>query len=177
HGIADHYAARRIPEGHAVEGRFRILLGVLQPPGLARICRFVNPRFIPAADRHQVSGLRVDGICVAEVEFLAAPDGSRLPRLASVRRTDKCPTCAAGPDYVCIDDAQSVQASGGVRLLRVPLAERGRRHKTSQENLDFHARQCTRKKSAKHALLLFDYKQSVILLLDTLIDAAERQRL
>src|ERR1700676_5617528 len=161
---------RRIPEGHAVEERFRILLAVLQRPGLARIGRLVNTRLIPVSDGHQVRGLGVDPINIAEVEFLAAWDGSRLPRLASVRRTDKCPTCAAGPDYVCIDDAQSVQAGSGVRLLGVPLAERGRRHKTSQENLDFHTRQCTRKKSAKHALLLFDYKQSVILLLDTLID-------
>src|SRR4029077_16030029 len=74
----------------------------------------------------QVSGRRVDGIYVAEVDFLAARDGSRLPCLASIGSTDKCPICAAGPDYVCIDDAQAVQTCGSVRLLRAPLPGRGR---------------------------------------------------
>src|SRR6202521_3910420 len=120
---------RRIPEGHAVEERFRILLAVLQRPGLARIGRLVNPRLIPVADRHQISGLGVDRIDIAEVEFLAAWDGSRLPRLASVRRTDKCPTCTAGPDYVCVDDAQYVKARNGVRLLGVTLPERRRQRR------------------------------------------------
>jgi hypothetical protein len=45
--------------------------------------------------------------------------------------------------------------------LGVPLPERGRRHETRQEILDFHARQRTRKKSPKHVLLLFHSKQSV----------------
>src|SRR5690242_4220013 len=145
---------RRIPEGHAVEERFRILLAVLQRPGLARIGRLVNPRLIPVADRHQISGLGVDRMDVAEVEFIAAWNRSRLPRLASVRRSDKCPTGAAGPDYVGIDDAQTEQVGSGVRLLGIPLPERGRRHKTSQKNRDFHGRQRPRKTSAKHALLL-----------------------
>src|SRR5215472_2277647 len=86
---------------------------------------------------------------VAEVEFLAAWDGSRLPRLAAIDRTDKCSPRAAGPDYLCIDDAQSVQAGGRVRVLGVPLPERGRCDETNQQEVGFHARQHTRKSARR----------------------------
>src|SRR5499427_6967920 len=66
-----------------------------------------------------------DGVHLAEVELLGPGHRPGLPRLAAVCGTNECPARAADPNEVTVDDAQSEQASVGVRFLRVPLGESG----------------------------------------------------
>ena len=124
--VADHDAVRRVPEGHAIEEPLWVLLGVFKQPVLARIRRLIDARLVALSDRQQVSGLAVDGVHVAEVELLGPDDRPSLPRLATVFGTNECPARPADPNDVTADDAQSVQASVGVRFLKVPLAKSGR---------------------------------------------------
>src|SRR5207247_6485944 len=104
------------------------LLGLFQQPVLASIRRLIHARLATLSDRHQLSGLAVDGVHLAKVELLGPGDRTRLPRLAAVCGTNECPARAADPNDVTVDDAQSVQASVGVRFLRLPLGE-GERNK------------------------------------------------
>src|SRR5262249_2023678 len=71
-------------------------------------------------------------------ELLGPGDRAGLPRLAAVCGTNECSACAAGPDDVGVDDAQSVQASVGVRLLRMPLGEGGRNNYQGNDEYSFH---------------------------------------
>ena len=85
HWIAQHDAVFAIPEGHAIEKAFWILIGVLQLPGLTRIRSFVNSRRLPGACAQQVRGRDTERLHIAEIQRLCSRNPPHLPGVPPIQ--------------------------------------------------------------------------------------------
>ena len=73
-----------VPESHAIEKTFGLMIGELQGPGFAGIRGFVDARLFAGAGAEQVGKISAKGFHVAKVEGFGSWYLGRLPRISVV---------------------------------------------------------------------------------------------
>lgn len=121
HWIADHEPVFGVGERHAIEEAVWLMVGELQFPAVS-FALMVDARFVARASGEEE---RFTAKCVntAEVEVIGAGNVVHGPSVSAIFRDEIRAVCAAGLDFIAIDDAHTAQGFGGMARLRLPLGE------------------------------------------------------
>jgi len=115
--ISERDAVIAIPERHAIEKAFGILVGELQSPVFAGVGGFVNARLIAGTSTQQVGEVGAEGFHIAEVERFCARNLRGLPGISSIGGAEIGSVSTAGPGNLVGDGANPAKVFGGVGFL------------------------------------------------------------